>query len=168
MTLKPSGYALYDAEVYEAWDKGTIFTMPFFGDSAAKFRVHGLDYAYDVAELVCVEGDYEGEKQSVSFGVLKRLLNGEGIKAAQYRYVNRWFDENGVPHFFGVYSKYPTIEETQRNVQFSAIDTPVDIVYQAVDEDDMFAYLHDVNRNQDNEDSDGEQDDNNLSPFGTL
>lgn len=150
--MKPKGDALYSEIVYNAWDNGTIITMPFFGCESCQFRILGLDYAYDVAELECISDAYEGEKQSVSFAVLEQLLMGGTLKQAQYRYVNRWFDADGIPHYFGVYSKYPTMEETQRNIRFSSIDVPVDIVYQAVDEADMFEYLADVNTNRDFDD----------------
>jgi hypothetical protein len=65
-----------------------------------------------------------------------------------------------------VYSKYQSIEEAKRNVKFSMLDvadSPVDIVYQATDEDDMFLYLHDVNQNANKDDNtDG------LSPYGDV
>lgn len=49
MSINPSGNAMYDKKIHDAWANGTIITMPFFGADSAQFRIFGLDYGYDVA-----------------------------------------------------------------------------------------------------------------------
>ena len=142
----------YHPKNMQAWQDHTIITMPFWADSAAQWKIHGLDFGYDVAEMVCISGDYINERQSISLAKLLRLLGGEDIGTVTFRYVVRWYDDDDIPHYFGIYSKYSTIAEAKRNTVFRliAINREPDIVYQALDEDDMYKYLGDVSRNQDN------------------
>lgn len=66
-----------------------------------------------------------------------------------YCYVCRWEDDAGIPHYFGIYSEQPTIEAARRNIRFNMLDAdPQNIVYQAIDEADMFRYLADVCNNE--------------------
>ena len=145
----------YHPDIWQAWEDKTILKMPFFGDKFAEWQIFGLDFGYDVAELVCISGSYQDLKQSVSLKKLLKLLNGDSIGTVTFRYVCRWYDSDRIPHYFGVYSKYSTLKEARRNIIFSMIDVEPDLVYQPENEEDMFAYLADVN--QDRDDNDDEQ-----------
>lgn len=138
----------YPPRIIQAWRCRIPVFMPFYGDACAEFIIHGLDFGYGVAELECVNGAYKDLRQSIALPLLHQLLDGIPLSTqATFYYVCRWFDADNVPHFFGVYSKYATLEEAQRLTRFHMIDVPVDLVYQAIDEDDMQNYLSDVNRN---------------------
>lgn len=71
-----------------------------------------------------------------------------------YLYVNRWFDEQGNIHHFGIETEHSTIELARRNVRFNLIATPVDLVYAAENEADLFEFLADVSLNHGTEDDD--------------
>jgi hypothetical protein len=142
----------YTEIVWQAWVNQTVFAMPYYADSIAPFRVKALDYSYDIAHLICTDGTYEDSEQFVSLSMLQCLLEGKTIDHQQiFLYANRWFDDDGVPHYHGIYSSHSTIEEAQANTQFNVLDIPVDLVYQALDIDDLYTYLHDVNENADSE-----------------
>lgn len=73
-------------------------------------------------------------------------------KHAPYCYVSRWYDKDGIPHYFGIYSKYKTLKEARKEIRFNIIAVEPELIYKALDESDMFSYLADVNRNRDNND----------------
>lgn len=77
-----------------------------------------------------------------------------------YWYVNRWYDEAGTPHYFGIQSPEPTLALAQQKTRFNAIATSVHLVYAASDLDDLHTYLDDVNRNP--------QSGNDQADIGTL
>lgn len=59
-------------------------------------------------------------------------------------YVNRWYDDDGVPHYFGLASTQPTIEDANKYIKFNVIAVPVDIVYGPCSEADMHEYMADM------------------------
>lgn len=144
----------YHPLIHEAFEQQTSFCLEFLGDTP-NWRIHGLDFGYDVAELVALDTVYVGERQFVSLGFLLRLLSGDTLPPLAYRYVCRWYDEKNIAHYFGIYSKHPTIEEAQKHTKFNMIGVPVDIVYAPMDETDLYSYLADVlNKTDDNDPDD--------------
>jgi hypothetical protein len=84
--------------------------------------------------------------------------------AYPYMYVNRWYDEDGIAHYFGINTEYPTLKEAREKLTFSLIATPVDLVYgPCMTDDELYAYLHDVSNNPSDDD-----DPDNLGSVGTL
>jgi ABC-type glycerol-3-phosphate transport system substrate-binding protein len=78
-----------------------------------------------------------------------RHLWGAGIihNIRVYWYANRWFDESGVPHYFGIQTEEATIEEARQAVKFNVIAVDVDLVYGPCSLTELYAYLADVNQN---------------------
>jgi hypothetical protein len=60
-------------------------------------------------------------------------------------FVNRWYDEDGVPHYFGIHAPaYNTLAAAQKAVKFNVIDTPTDIVYGPCSLQECFDFMRDV------------------------
>ncbi len=62
----------------------------------------------------------------------------------KYYYVNRWYDDEGVPHYHGIITTWPTLKEAQANVRFNMLAVSVDLVYGPCTEQEMFEYMGDV------------------------
>jgi hypothetical protein len=149
-------------EVVESYfEKQSSFEMLYY-DGMHSFRIKSLDFGYDAASIICIDDSaYRDEEQAISLNRLEDILLAKETPPLRFIYVNRWHDEKGVPHYHGVYSKYPTLALAQKHTVFTALAIAVDLVYQAESEEDMFAYLADVNRNSGN-------DSENLDSLGTM
>lgn len=66
---------MYHPNILEAWENGTLIKMDFYFDEGLHWRIRGLDYGFDIAELECVEGHLDGMRQCVSLSRLLDMLN---------------------------------------------------------------------------------------------
>jgi len=85
-----------------------------------------------------------------------RHLWGAGISAdiRVYWYANRWVDDDGIAHHFGVQSPEATLSKAQEQVTFNMIDCPVKLVFGPVTYPELMEYLADMNPNRDLDDFD--------------
>ena len=75
-------------------------------------------------------------------------------------FVNRWYDDAGVPHYFGILAgQFETFKDAQAGVVFNVIDTPVDLVYGPCTLQECYAFMGDCLVNRPDDD---------LSDIGTL
>jgi hypothetical protein len=128
------------------------FRMPFY-NGIHIFKIKSLEFGYDSATVICQTEPYKDIVQAISLSRLEDVLLGREIPPMRFMYVNRWFDEVGIPHYHGIFSVYPTLVLAQKHTVFTMLDVPVDLIYQATSEEDMLNYLEDVKRNQGNQDN---------------
>lgn len=70
-------------------------------------------------------------------------------------YANRWYDEQGIPHHFGIQTSSTTLRTANSEVKFNMIEAPVNFVYGPCSYDELMEYMHDVNVNADKPDDVG-------------
>jgi len=138
--------------IWDAWKNKTVFEMEYHG-VICDWRIIGLDFGYDVAELLCLNDVHKDDKQSISTLKLLEILSGNELEQVTFRYVNRWYDNDNKAHYFGVFSKYATLKEAQRNIKFDMLDVDTNIVYGPCTEDEMFEFMGDF-IDETNDDSD--------------
>ena len=97
-----------------------------------------------------------------TFGLIRLvfLLDNEPMAYLRW-YVQRWCDDESIPHYHGIRSEAKTIGHAQTTVKFNMITSPIDLVYGPCGYQEMMDYLHDVNNNP-------LTDDDELSDVGTL
>jgi hypothetical protein len=59
-------------------------------------------------------------------------------------FVNRWYDEAGIPHYFGIRAEWQSLAEAKANAEWNLLDVTSDFVYMADTEAEMSAYQRDV------------------------
>lgn len=72
-----------------------------------------------------------------------------------YWYVNRWYDEAGAVHHFGIQTTDNSLRAANRRVEFHALAVPVSLVYGPATDAEMMEFLADVGLGLD-DDADGD------------
>lgn len=145
--------------IWDAWKNKTEFRMEYHGVICI-WEIWGLDFGYDIADLLCIGGIHLDSRQCISTLKLLEILSGNELEQVTFRYVNRWHDDKGVPHHHGVLSKYATLEEAQANIKFNMLDVDTNLVYGPCTEDEMYEFMGDF--------IDETNDDSDIGDIGTL